>query len=122
MNSFYSGDKIEPTKADIYLEEREKVNLGASYLNTLHTPGHTMGSVVLYNDKYAFTGDTLFYDSIGRCDLPQGNKDIMLKSLEKLKKNIPLKAIILPGHGLKKATFKKELETNPFLIGKMKPR
>ena len=122
MTSFYFKDKIEPIKADAYLKEGDKVYLGNSFLKVLHTPGHTMGSIVLYNDQYAFTGDTLFYGSIGRCDLPGGNKEVMLKSLEKLKENIPLKAIILPGHGLKETTFQEELEINPFLTGKMKPR
>lgn len=122
MASFYFNDKIEPTKADAYLKEGYEVYLGDESLKVLHTPGHTMGSVILYNDQYAFTGDTLFYGSIGRCDLPGGNKEIMLESLEKIKENIPFKAIILPGHGLKETTFQEELETNPFLTGKMKPR
>ena len=111
MNSFYFNEKIIPTKAYKYLNEGEQVLIGKTFLNILYTPGHTGGSVVLYNDEYAFTGDTLFYGSIGRCDLPTGDKEIMINSLEKLKKNIPLTSIILPGHGIKETTFKEEFVT-----------
>lgn len=121
-SSYFNPTNIIPTKADMYLEEGEKIYLGEKFLNVLHTPGHSKGSVILYNDELAFTGDTLFHGSIGRCDLPGGDKDVMIDSLEKIKKNIPLTALVLPGHGREETNFGEELKINPFLTGKMKPR
>lgn len=65
----------------------------------LHTPGHTPGSISLYdqNSKILITGDTLFESAIGRSDLPGGNRDKLLASLEKMKDlNVNY---LLPGHG-----------------------
>ena len=122
MNTYYFDGEILPVKADEYLIDGEEIAFGKSLLKILHTPGHTRGSVILYNDELAFTGDTLFYGSIGRCDFPTGNKDVMIDTLEKIKRVLPATAIILPGHGVQESLFQEELVTNPFLTGKMKPR
>lgn len=104
------------------LEEGDTLTLGKDYLKVLHTPGHTMGSIILYNDALAFTGDTLFYGSIGRCDLPNSSKEAMVDSLEKIKEKLPKRAILLPGHGSKESTLLEQQEINPFLTGKMTPK
>ena len=66
------------------------------------TFGHTMDSITYYfrEDKIMFTGDFLFYGTIGRCDLPESNYDVMLKSIEKIKKYDD-DIVIYPGHGIK---------------------
>lgn len=65
----------------------------------LHTPGHTYGSVCVYNkeDGILLSGDTLFYRSWGRTDLG-GNEAMMMQSLEKIKKRVEGDAIVYPGH------------------------
>lgn len=63
------------------------------------SPGHTPGSVVYKFRNYVFTGDTLFYDGIGRTDFPYGNELDMKKSLNNLYKILKDEDIILPGHG-----------------------
>lgn len=66
----------------------------------IKTFGHTMDCVCYYfrDDKVMFTGDFLFYRTIGRCDLPESNYNEMLKSIEKIKK-YPEDVKIYPGHG-----------------------
>ena len=65
----------------------------------ISTPGHTNDSKSFYfsQDKIMFTGDFLFYNSIGRMDLPTGSQKEMQESLEKIS-NYPLDTRIYPGH------------------------
>ncbi|MCR4627701.1 MAG: MBL fold metallo-hydrolase [Treponema sp.] len=66
----------------------------------IHTPGHTKGSVCLYNQKQnlLISGDTVFYRGFGRTDLYGGSMDELLNSLDKLKKLVPPNALVYPGH------------------------
>lgn len=66
----------------------------------LHTPGHTQGSVCLYNEKEGvlLSGDTWFDGGYGRTDLPGGNYTQLMQSLERLAK-LPSGTRVLPGHG-----------------------
>lgn len=120
--SYYYDKEIDIVSADITLKDEDEIMLGDSILKVMHTPGHTMGSIIIYEDHLAFTGDTLFFGSIGRCDLPNSDKDIMTNTIEKMKVLLPKEAVILPGHGNMESTFKEQLNINPFLTGKMKPK
>lgn len=67
---------------------------------TIYTPGHSKSSIVFYFDDYdfMFVGDFVFYENIGRVDLPGGSFSDMINSIEKIKKyddNI----VLYPGHG-----------------------
>ena len=66
----------------------------------IETPGHTEDSVTFYfpEESMMFTGDFIFYDTIGRTDLEGGNHETMLKSLEMIK-SFPDDIAIYPGHG-----------------------
>lgn len=66
----------------------------------IHTPGHTKGSVCLYNEKKKtlISGDTVFYLSYGRTDLPGGSDEEMRQSLNKLKENVSADSLVFPGH------------------------
>ncbi len=77
----------------------EKINLGETVFEVIHTPGHTPGSICLYekDSKTLISGDTVFSDGIGRIDLEQGNAKQLKKSIEKLS-NLEIKHL-LPGHG-----------------------
>ncbi len=120
--SYYYDKEIENTTADVLLKDNDEISLGDEKLKVMHTPGHTLGSIILYNDSLAFTGDTLFFGSVGRCDLPNSDKEIMVQTIEKFKKLLPKDALILPGHGNIESKFSEQLEINPFLTGKMKPK
>lgn len=65
----------------------------------IHTPGHTPGSICLYESdrKILISGDTIFSDSIGRTDLPGGSREMLFSSLKKLSE-LPVQ-YLLPGHG-----------------------
>ena len=81
--------------------------------DVLHTPGHTPGSVVYLLDDMMFSGDTLFYKSVGRTDFPQGDAQALAKSLQKLKQ-LQIDYKIYAGHG-PCTTLQTELNHNPYL-------
>ncbi|MEJ5229091.1 MAG: MBL fold metallo-hydrolase [Pseudothermotoga sp.] len=79
----------------------EKIELGEWHFRVIETPGHTMGSVVYATEKFFFTGDTIFMESIGRTDFPESDETKMLESLRKLArifKGVDRKTFVLPGH------------------------
>jgi glyoxylase-like metal-dependent hydrolase (beta-lactamase superfamily II) len=95
---FFDG-KLKPRTVDRKLKDGDILNVGDMELEVIHTPGHTPGSICLYNrkDGILFTGDTIFADGVGRTDLPGGDTEALKESIEKLKK-LDVK-VILPGHG-----------------------
>jgi glyoxylase-like metal-dependent hydrolase (beta-lactamase superfamily II) len=82
----------------------------------IHTPGHTQGSVCLHFAplKLLIAGDTLFAGSIGRTDLPGGNFDQIIDSLQSRVLTLPDETRVLPGHG-PATNIGEERDTNPFL-------
>ncbi len=78
-----------------------------------HTPGHTPGSVSLVADGAVFTGDTLFYQSVGRTDLPLGDWDLLVQSLCRLY-SLPRNYVVYPGHG-PETYIGLEAADNPFV-------
>ena len=99
-NMFHIPFEIKPTKASLYLEEGTRIPLGTLRFRVLHTPGHTPGSVCLYEEdrKIIFTGDTLFQGTYGRTDFTGGDPDEMKNSLSMLSK-LPSDVEVFPGHG-----------------------
>ncbi|HDD45922.1 MAG TPA: MBL fold metallo-hydrolase [Candidatus Aenigmarchaeota archaeon] len=91
---FFDG-KLHPMKVGIKLNDGDEL----AGLKIMHTPGHTEGSVCIYdkNKGILFTGDTLFADGVGRSDLPGGDPQKLALSIERLSKLSVEK--ILPGHG-----------------------
>jgi glyoxylase-like metal-dependent hydrolase (beta-lactamase superfamily II) len=87
-------------KPDILLEGNETINLGDCILDVIHTPGHSSGSICLYEQKSKslFSGDTIFPDGgVGRTDILGGNSAELKESVEKLSK-LDVKTLY-PGHG-----------------------
>lgn len=84
--SMYINKDIQSRKADKLLYDGNIIELGEHKWHVLHTPGHTKGSIVIYNkeQRIMFTGDTLFAEGWGRTDLPGGNKEQIKISLKKL--------------------------------------
>ena len=85
-----------------YVNDYEKTEIEGSHITFIHTPGHTDCSICIRIDNYFFSGDTIFSDGIGRCDLYSGNEAIMRNTLKELKKyfanKCPKDMIIYPGH------------------------
>jgi hydroxyacylglutathione hydrolase len=101
-------------RIDCYVKDGDIINVGELCFHFLSTPGHTPGQGCFYNDKYVFSGDTLFAGSIGRTDLPLSDPKLMSKSLQRLFKELPGHLIVCSGHG-PVTTLEKELHSNPFL-------
>ena len=87
-------------KADVLLREGDTVKEAGLELTVLHTPGHTPGCVCYQAGDVLFSGDTLFYRSYGRVDLPGGDERDMYNSLMRLMK-LDEKTVAYPGHGMK---------------------
>lgn len=101
MNDMF-GQKPMINTADISLKNGSIIKTKNFELNVVSTPGHTPGSICLYDKdkKVIFSGDTIFSDGIGTTDLPGGNHAEMLASLKKLSSlNINY---MFPGHGYQK--------------------
>lgn len=71
---------------------------GPFALSWISTPGHTEGSVCLLLENFLFSGDTLMHHTIGRTDLPGGNRDQLLASVRKLM-SLPGDTVVCGGHG-----------------------
>lgn len=85
----------------IDLADGEIIKLGDDELKVLYTPGHAPGHVCYYDENggVVFTGDTLFYRGIGRCDLPGGNYYEIEKSLREVLYKLPDNTVVYCGHG-----------------------
>ena len=96
------------------VKENDVIDLLGYKFKVIETPGHTEGSICfLMDDKYLFSGDTLFNGSIGRTDFPNGDYNKMLNSLNKLKK-LPGYITVYPGHG-EITTIEEEISYNPYM-------
>ena len=95
------GFELEPVTATHDLNEGEQLRIGDLVFDILHLPGHTEGSVCLYEERAGLllSGDVLFAGSYGRTDLPGGSDEQMVASLARLAREIPDAVRVLPGHG-----------------------
>jgi len=98
---------------DIFIADEDTFEFGNYSLKTIHTPGHTAGSVCFLTGKYLFSGDTLFKGSIGRTDLPGGNYNNIINSILNRLYVLDKDTIVLPGHG-PQTTIGDEIRFNPY--------
>jgi len=96
--SLFLGAKNSPP-ADYLMSDGEEIKIGNSVLRVLHTPGHSPGSVSLLGDGFLLSGDTLFFEGVGRTDLPGGSQKQLEQSLREKVMTLPDETVILPGHG-----------------------
>ena len=96
----------------------DRIQLGDTEIEILHTPGHTPGSACYRVGRQVLTGDTLFVFGCGRCDLRGGDPEAMYHSLRRLRERLPDDAIIRPGHNYgitPTSTLAAQVAGNPFL-------
>jgi hydroxyacylglutathione hydrolase len=109
---FLLGAKDSPP-ADGFLEDGQRLSIGRSSLRVLHTPGHSPGSVCFLNDQFLLSGDTLFFEGVGRTDLPGGSSRQLEESIRTKILTLSDNLIVLPGHG-PQTTIGQERSDNPF--------
>ena len=110
--------KIQVQEADVLINEEQELTIGGFTFQVLETPGHSPGSITLYFAEagIAVVGDALFKGSIGRTDLPGGNREQLLQSIHEKLIGLPEETIVLCGHR-QVTTIGNELNSNPFLNG-----
>ena len=99
-----------------FLEEGDEVVLDGHTLQVLFTPGHSPASICFYNqaDGWVIGGDVLFFESIGRTDLPGGDHATLLNSIRTQLWPLPDATVVLSGHG-NPTTIGEEKQFNPYL-------
>jgi len=100
-------------KPDRFIADGDEIALGNLTIKVLHTPGHSPGSVTYFVENKLFVGDLIFAGSIGRTDLPKGNFQTLIHSVQTKIFTLPDSTIIYPGHG-PETTVGQEKLTNPF--------
>lgn len=111
----YGFPPMRVFQPDRWLEQGDKVTVGALEFSVLHCPGHTPGHVVFYNApaQLAFVGDVLFQGSIGRSDFPRGNHEQLIRSIRQRLFPLGDGVRFVPGHG-PTSTFGWERKSNPY--------
>lgn len=113
----YGIPNVEPQPAvGKFIEDGDLIEFGETRLQAILTPGHSPASLSFFCKKEGFVvaGDVLFFESIGRTDLPGGDFDTLINSIRTRLFLLPDATIVHPGHG-PATTIRHEKEYNPFL-------
>ncbi len=110
-------EKFHATDVTQHLKEGDIVKVGEGELRVIHVPGHSQGSIALYDEKDGFliAGDILFQRSVGRTDLPGGSHDQLINGIKRKLLVLPDATVVYPGHG-PSTTIGEEKKYNPFLV------
>ncbi len=113
--SNYGFYQYEDSTPDAFLKESDFVEFGNQKLKTLFVPGHSPGHIALYDaaSKSLLGGDVLFENSIGRSDLPGGNFNTLISSIQEKFFTLPDDVTVYCGHG-EETSIGFEKRTNPF--------
>jgi glyoxylase-like metal-dependent hydrolase (beta-lactamase superfamily II) len=102
--------------AEHELADGQILKLAGWEINVLHTPGHSPGSCSFIIGRHCFGGDVLFAQSIGRTDLPGGDYETLMASIQDKLFELDDETIVYPGHG-PRTTIETEKMYNPFVTG-----
>jgi glyoxylase-like metal-dependent hydrolase (beta-lactamase superfamily II) len=105
------------------LHDKEHIVVDGVELEVIHTPGHSPGGLCLLMKKpvttVLFSGDTLFYESVGRTDFPGADSATLLESIREKLLVLSDDTVVYPGHGAS-STIGHEKKHNPFLNGSVR--
>lgn len=116
LNHSYNLGKGFSVQPDVLLEDGEELDLIGFKIRVIHTPGHTAGGVCYHfiDENVMFSGDTLFRANIGRWDLPTGNGEQLVKSINEKLMILDNDIVVYPGHEMP-TTIGYERENNPYI-------
>ena len=114
QGSFFGLNVQGAPKITDFVNDGDSFDFGNLTASVLHTPGHSLGGISIKIDNSVFVGDCLFMDSIGRTDLPGGNYDQLISSINEKLLTLDDTTVVYPGHG-PATTIGREREKNPFL-------
>lgn len=112
--SAYIGNNLICQPADRLLNDGDIIMVGEIEFQVIHTPGHTLGGICIKANGVLFSGDTLFAQSVGRTDFPNGSHNQLISSIKNKLFVLADDTIVLPGHG-GSTTIGDERYTNPFI-------
>ncbi len=112
--SAFFNEEVASSRKPLLYHEAGALSFEARPLTVIHTPGHTPGSVCLLLDNWLFSGDTLFYRSVGRTDVPGGSQEALFDSIKSKLLILSPGVQVYPGHG-PETTIGEEKASNPFL-------
>lgn len=95
----FAHEDVEMPGPCRFFEGEPEFEIGDRRITALHTPGHTAGSVCYRFPGFAFTGDTLLHEAVGRTDLPGGDRAALGRSVARLIDSLPDGTLLFPGHG-----------------------
>ncbi|MBN1688941.1 MAG: MBL fold metallo-hydrolase [Candidatus Omnitrophica bacterium] len=107
--------KVKPDRIE-KLRDKQKIRIGDIEIECLHTPGHTPGGLCFFVQNHLLSGDTLFINACGRCDIAGGDPEKMYESLKCLAQ-LGDQVVVLPGHNYdekKASTIGDEKRNNPY--------
>lgn len=108
---------VSPLPDLLFQGEATHFLFGNTQVEVIATPGHTPGSICLFFSEtmWLFSGDTLFFGSVGRTDLPGGSFRELVASLERLFARFDDRVLVLPGHG-PETTIGSERRSNAYYL------
>lgn len=109
-----------PIGPDRTVKDDDVIRLGRGSLRVIHTPGHTVDGICLYDGQHLFTGDTLFIGNCGRTDISGGSDEALFRSLHSLMM-LPPDTMVYPGHDYGQVPSRRlgdEIRENPTLRAK----
>lgn len=115
-DEFGIAHKFNGVQITEFLNDGDTVKIGNGAMEVLHVPGHSPGSIVLYDrtDGFLIGGDVLFQGSVGRTDLPGGSHTQLINGIKQKLLTLPDNTVVYPGHG-PATTIGAEKRGNPFL-------
>ena len=108
----WGAENVKETKSG------DRLKIGSIEIEFVHTPGHTPGSQCFLIHNHLVSGDTLFINGCGRCDLPGGNVEQMFDTIYNKLMRMPDDTLIFPGHNYadkKSDELKNQKKTNPYM-------